>query len=120
MDEKDKVLVILAVGFLASTSITVLLVVTEYAKYGISPNVSLTELRVDDPIVCDGSVSVSYYLVNQGRAGFASIEILSDNVVVSRNNYYVPRAEVRFVVEPLRLDDCGTHLLSAHVTSVWS
>ncbi len=119
MDEKDKVIVILAVGFLVSTTIMATLALTEFGRYGISPNVNLTELRVEDPVFCDGSVSVSYYLVNTGRSGFAEVEILFDEQFVTRNSYYVVRGDSRLVVEPLRLDDCGSHVLSAQVTNVW-
>jgi len=120
VDEKDKIIATLAVGFLLSTSLAAMLAMTGYLRYGMGPDVHLAEFHAEDELACDGHVSVSYYLANSGKAGFAQVEVVADGVAVLRNNYFVDRGNVRQVLENVYLDDCVSHVFNADITAAWA
>ncbi len=120
MDQKDKVIAILAVGFLLLTSVVTVQMVALYQRYGVNPVVYLTEFGVVDAQSCDGQMAVSYSLTNTGRDGFAQVEVLADGAVLVRNSYHLARGETRPVTVPMFLDDCTAHTFGAQVTNTWS
>lgn len=120
MDDRDKIILVLALGFVASISLFVGVSLIEFQTYGAAPNVQITEFRVEDLITCDGSLSFLYYLTNTGREGFARVEILSDGTAVIFNNYFVGKGSTRLIVEQLYIDDCRPHVFSAEVARVWT
>jgi len=120
VDDKDKIIAILAIGFCLMTVVVTIQMVTLFQRYGVSPSVSLTEFSVVDAQSCDGQVAVSYSLTNTGREGFAQVEIVSDGAVLWRNSYHLARGETRQIIVPLFLDDCLARTFAAQITSTWT
>lgn len=120
LDDKDKIIAILAIGFCLMTVVVTIQLVTLFQRYGVSPAVSLTEFSVVDDFICDGQVDVSYSLTNTGRDGFAQVEIVADGEVVWRNSYHLARGETRPIQVPLYLNDCVARSYAAQVTSTWT
>ena len=120
MDEKDKIIAVLAIGFLLLTAVVTIQLFVTFQRYGVSPAVSLTEFGVVDAQSCDGQVAVSYSLTNTGRDGFAEVEVVADGVVLFRNSYYLVRGETRPITVPMFLDDCMAHTFAAQITSTWT
>jgi|GEM_PF-3863432 len=115
MDEKDKIIATLAIGFLLATGMTAALAIAQYQAYGRSPIVQVAEFRVIDFYACDGLVTVTFYLINQGAAGFAYVQIRADDAPILQNSYYVARGDYRLVQEGLFVNDCGARLFSAEI-----
>lgn len=115
MDEKDKIIATLAIGFLLASGMTATLAVAQYQAYGRRPVVQVAEFRVTDFYACDGLVSVSFYLINAGAGGLAYVQIRADDEPVLQNSYYVARGDYRLVQEALFVNDCGARLFSAEI-----
>lgn len=115
MDEKDKVIATLAIGFLLATGMTAALAIAQFQAYGRSPIVQVAEFRVIDFYACDGLVSVTFYLVNQGAGGFAYVQVRANGEPILQNSYYVASKDYRLVQEGLYVNDCGSSLFSAEI-----
>ena len=120
LDDKDKVIAALAVGFLLVTTVVAMQAVFQFQRYGARPIVNLTEFRARFSALCDGNVDVSFLLTNTGRDGFAQIEVLADKVSLFTNNYRLGRGETRPIAESMFVGDCAPHTFSAEVTATWA
>ena len=119
-DDKDKIIVALAVGFLIVTTFSTVGAMVTYQRYGVRPVVHLTDFSVDYGDYCDGRLVFSFALTNEGKNGYAQVQVLRDDAVVYTNNYLLTRGETRAITELVFLGDCALHSYAAGVSATWT
>ncbi len=119
-DEKDKIIIALAVGLLLVTTFGTVGAMVTFQRYGVRPVVHLTDFRVDYGDYCDGRIAFSFALTNEGRNGFAQVQVFRDDELVYVNNYLLARGETRPITELVFLGDCLVHSYAAAVSTTWT
>jgi len=119
LDTKDKMIAALAAGFLLITAIAVTQSLVQFQRFGVRPVVYLTDFQVVYDPFCDGSIDVTFYLTNTGRAGFAQVVVTADEESLFTNNYRVASSESRVIVESVFIGDCVPHTFTAGVAATW-